>query len=74
MREQSYFCRRNFRFNDSNVKKLISLQSSKDKQLFNIDISNLQWKQHFLQCTRGARKYILNDSDDLSAGQKRHQK
>lgn len=74
MREMSYFGLTNFMFNDRNVKNLISLQSSRDKKLFNIDLSNIQWNKHFLECIRGIKKHILKESDDLSAGQRRHQK
>lgn len=74
MREFKYFTHSKFTFDDKNVKLLILSQSSRDKKLFNIDLSDINWVDYHLDCIRGIRRYMLNDPDDTTAGLKRHQK
>lgn len=64
----------NFKFDDRQLKALISSQSDVDKKLFNMDISNLKWEKYFYNTILGIKKYILKDSDDPKLSQKRHQK
>ncbi|KAL5239952.1 hypothetical protein ACI65C_007362 [Semiaphis heraclei] len=63
----------NFKFDDRQLKALISSQSDVDKKLFNMDISNLKWEKYFYNTILGIKKYILKDSDDPKLSQKRHQ-
>lgn len=74
MDDMRYFGTTDFKFDDRNLKALISSQSDEDKQLFNFDITNIKWDEYFLKSIHGIRKYILKDSDDLTAGRRRHQK
>lgn len=74
MEDMKFFGLRNFNFNDNNLKALISSQSSKDKKLFNIDISNINWEEHCLKCIHGIRQNMLNEPNDNTAGIKRHKK
>jgi len=64
----------NFKFDDRQLKALISSQSDVDKKLFNMDISNLKWETYFYNTIIGIKRYILNDSEDPKLGQKRHKK
>ncbi|XP_027845565.2 fatty acyl-CoA reductase wat-like [Aphis gossypii] len=74
MDDMRYFGTTDFKFDDRNLKALISSQSDEDKQLFNFDITNIKWDEYFLKSIYGIKKYILKDSDDLTVGRRRHQK
>lgn len=74
MGDMNFFGVKNFEFNDCNLKALISSQSSKDKQLFNMDISNINWEEYCLKIIRGIRQNMLNEPNDNIAGIKRHKK
>ncbi|XP_025194175.1 fatty acyl-CoA reductase wat-like [Melanaphis sacchari] len=74
MNEMRYFGTVDFKFDDSHFKALISSQSDKDKQLFYLDMTNMNWNRYFLSSIYGIKKYILKDSEDLTIGQKRHKK
>ncbi|XP_060838330.1 fatty acyl-CoA reductase wat-like [Rhopalosiphum padi] len=74
MNEMIYFSTTDFNFDDRHLKALISSQSDQDKQLFNLDITNMRWDKYFLNSSYGIKKYILKDSEDPTVGQKRYQK
>lgn len=74
MNDMRYFATTDFKFDDRNLKALISSQSDEDKQLFNLDITNINWDKYFLKTIYGIKKYILKESDDPTVGQRRHQK
>lgn len=74
MREMKFFGVTEFRFDSKNVKSLVLSQSSRDKKLFSIDLTNIKWQDHFLECIYGIRRHMLNEPDNSTAGQKRHQK
>lgn len=74
MREMRYFSTTAFNFDNRHVKALISSQSDQDKQLFNFDMSQINWDNYLMESIRGIKKYILLESDDPTVGQKRHQK
>eukprot|EP00102_Acyrthosiphon_pisum_P013265 XP_008182779.1 PREDICTED: fatty acyl-CoA reductase 1 isoform X2 [Acyrthosiphon pisum] len=73
MRDMSYFSCNDFKFDDKQLKALISSQSDEDKKLFNMDITNINWEEYFFKSILGIKKYILKDSEDPKVGQKRHQ-
>lgn len=73
MRDMKIFGTNNYVFDDQNVKTLISLQSKQDKKLFNMDLSDIVWKDYFFNCLEGIKKYILNDPENDLEGHKRHQ-
>jgi hypothetical protein len=74
MSEMNYFSITDFNFDDRHLKALITAQSDQDKQLFNLDITNIRWDKYFLNSIYGIKKYILKDSEDATVGQKRYQK
>lgn len=74
MEDMKFFGTTDFKFNDSNLKALISSQSIKDKKLFDMDISNINWEEHFLKCIRGIRQNMFNEPSDNTAGLERHKK
>lgn len=74
MREFNFFGVTNFTFDNKNVKSLILSQSNRDKKLFNMDLSDINWADYHLECIYGIRRYMLNEHDNSSAGQKRYQK
>jgi len=73
MRDMSYFSCTDFKFDDKQLKALISSQSDEDKKLFNMDVTNMNWEKYFYKTILGIKRYILKDSKDPKAGQKRHQ-
>ncbi|XP_050541784.1 fatty acyl-CoA reductase wat-like [Daktulosphaira vitifoliae] len=69
------FACKSFKFDDTNLKNLISCQNDYDKQLFDMDLSNINWHDYFLNCIYGARSYVLNYSDDeAEVAAKKYQK
>lgn len=74
MREIKYFGTTRFVFDDSNLKALMSSQSSKDKKLFNMDMSKIRWDDYFLACILGIKKNVLKDSDDIKPALQRYKK
>jgi len=73
MRDMSYFSCTEFKFDDKQLKALMSSQSDEDKKLFSMDVSNINWEEYFFKSILGIKKYILKDSEDPKVGQKRHQ-
>lgn len=73
MKDMRYFAVTDFKFDDKQLKALISSQSDEDKKLFNMDITNIKWEEYFLKTIYGIKKYILKDSEDHTACRKRHQ-
>lgn len=74
MNDMQYFGKGDFKFDDKQLKALISSQSDVDKKLFNMDVSNIKWEKYFLESIYGIKRYILKDSEDLTAGRKRFKK
>lgn len=60
----SYFSTKQWTFLDSNTKDLFNRLSPKDKQLFDFDLTKLDWKQYFYYHIRGLRVYLVHDSLD----------
>lgn len=49
-------------FDNVNTLKLIRAQSDVDRELFNIDISLIDWEDFFVNLTKGVRRYLSNES------------
>ena len=50
-----------WRFPNPRTKELQGKLSEKDKELFNIDISALEWEPYFVQMAQGVRYYLNNE-------------
>jgi len=74
IKEFKYFSTSKFTFDDKNVKSLILSQSSRDRKLFNMDLSDINWADCHLECIIGIKRYMLNEPENSTEGQKRHQK
>lgn len=58
-----YFFTREWKFHSKNVKELLDAIPMKDKENFNFDISQLEWKDYLEQQFLGVRRYILKEDD-----------
>lgn len=57
----SYFITRSWIIPIDNIKKLWSILSERDKQIFNFDLDNLEWSEYFKNHIIGIRLYIVKD-------------
>ncbi|XP_050423207.1 uncharacterized protein LOC126834987 [Adelges cooleyi] len=74
-KEMQYFSTGHFAFDDQNLKTLIKNQSAKDKILFDMDITLINWDTYLLEAVYGVRRSVLNELDStIPAAVKRHQK
>ncbi|VVC29128.1 Hypothetical protein CINCED_3A024702 [Cinara cedri] len=62
MNEMEFFAFNEFRFDDTRLQELIASQSDTDKNLFNIEISNIVWEDYFLKSIIGFKRYILKEN------------
>lgn len=60
----SYFATRRYTFSNDNVRHLISISSDQDKELFNMNVQTINWRDYLEVYIRGAREYILKESWD----------
>lgn len=59
-------------FVSENVKALLSSQSTKDKTLFNMDLSDMNFDVYALNNINGTIRYIFNEQEKSTAREKRH--
>lgn len=52
-----------YKFNDQNVMDLISRQTDRDKQLFDMNLANINWNTYWESCVRGCFKYIFHEPE-----------
>ncbi|XP_075988917.1 fatty acyl-CoA reductase wat-like [Anticarsia gemmatalis] len=57
----SYFTLNYWNFQDKNLENLYNSLSPVDKEIFNFDIDNMDWKEYLLTWSIGVRKYIVKD-------------
>lgn len=50
-----------WKFHSNNTKALIKTLSPADKELFNIDISTLDWEDYFIDLIQGVRRYLSKE-------------
>ncbi|KAJ9578551.1 hypothetical protein L9F63_005280 [Diploptera punctata] len=50
-----------WRFPNPHTKDLQQKLSEKDKELFNLDISTMDWEAYFVQMAQGVRRYLNNE-------------
>lgn len=70
-----YFATRQWKFHDENVKNLYTELCDADKQMFDFDLSRLDWSNYFHDYVRGIRIYLLKDPmETIPAAIKKHNK
>lgn len=50
-----------WRFDNSQTKDLQKTLSGQDKDMFNLDISKLDWEDYFVDMIKGIRMYLNNE-------------
>ncbi|XP_053621774.1 fatty acyl-CoA reductase wat-like [Plodia interpunctella] len=71
----SYFAVRQWKFENMNTQNLFTEMCTTDKDLFNFDMSSLNWSDYFFSYVRGIRVYLLKDPiDTVPASIKKHSK
>ncbi|XP_069702744.1 putative fatty acyl-CoA reductase CG8306 [Periplaneta americana] len=50
-----------WRFQNSHTKELQTKLTGSDKETFNLDISNLNWEEYFVNMAQGVRMYLNNE-------------
>ncbi|KAI8433391.1 hypothetical protein MSG28_015431 [Choristoneura fumiferana] len=60
----SYFCTREIKFCNRNVRELWDRTSEQDKQLFPFSMAEVSWEAYFKEYLVGIRRYLFKDSDD----------
>ena len=60
----SYFCTRQWKFENKNVLMLWDRMNSIDREKFYFNLQNLDWTQYFYHHVRGIRFFILKDPPD----------
>ncbi|CAH1382810.1 hypothetical protein MTP99_017084 [Tenebrio molitor] len=59
-----YYTNRQWNFKKENMKTLRSQMNSKEKTIFKLDSNDLNKKEYFIDCLKGARRYILKEKDE----------
>lgn len=57
----SYFCLKEWAFDDTNIQQLHKNLTEDDKQIFQFDIESLDWKEYIQIWYLGIRRYIIKD-------------
>lgn len=71
----SYFSSQQWEFGDKAVEKLWNRVNPADRQIFNFNIEDLNWKKYNEHLIPGMRTYIIKDSwDTLAQGQAKYKK
>ncbi|RVE50678.1 hypothetical protein evm_004710 [Chilo suppressalis] len=69
----AYFATKQWKFYNTNVQNLYSELCDADKQIFDFDISNLDWTDYFYSYVRGLRVYLLKDPlETIPQGRTKH--
>lgn len=67
-----HFTTNNFFIHVENTHKLLRKMSFMDRELFNFDITCVNWDSYFVQYVKGVRVYLMNDPmETLPEGRKR---
>lgn len=59
-----FFCSNQWQFVTDNVKKLRTLQTDGDKEVFNSDVRTINWDSYARVGWMGCRRFILKEDDD----------
>lgn len=71
----NYFTVRNWDFSNFNVKKLLHELEPNDRQIFQFDMSEIDWENYFKNYMKGIRIYLLKEPlKNLEEAQKRWRK
>lgn len=63
-----FFALHEWKFHSDNVQAL--MRDSQDKEVFDVDVSKMDWDQYVKHYMLGIRKFILKDSSDTLPGAK----
>lgn len=75
VRVLSYFTNKDWEYKNDHVIQLWTKMTSKDKCLFNFDISTLNWNDYFKHYMKGIRVYLFKDElKNLQTAQNRYQR
>ncbi|VVC27561.1 Fatty acyl-CoA reductase, C-terminal [Cinara cedri] len=74
MKDLEFFASRHFHFDDTRLQELIASQSDMDKRLFNMEISNIVWKDYFLKSIKGFKRHILKENEYSPEAKQRYNK
>jgi len=58
----SKFSTKAWKFNDSNIRSLLSSLSHEDRELFCFDVTRLQWRDYLAEYIAGIRLFLLRES------------
>ncbi|KAI1292275.1 Fatty acyl-CoA reductase 1 [Halotydeus destructor] len=60
----AYYFRDSHKFSVINLKRLADSLSDEDKIMFNCDLSQISWPEHFADCYMRFRRNVLKETDD----------
>lgn len=66
-----YFCSNQWNFVTDNVKKLLELQTTRDRDIFNCDVRAINWTDYARVGWLGCRRFILKEGDETFGYAKR---
>ncbi|KAK2586495.1 hypothetical protein KPH14_011393 [Odynerus spinipes] len=71
----TFFCIRDWTFDNNNVQAMWQRLNSKDKRLFRFTMANFDWQIYFKNYIRGIRLYIFKDElDNLESSKMRYRR
>lgn len=74
MKDMKFFAVKMYKFDDTHLQELIKSQSSMDKKLFYMDLSDMVWESYFLDSLLEVRRHILNEPDDRTMSNQKYKK
>ncbi|KAM3955479.1 putative fatty acyl-CoA reductase CG5065 [Aphomia sociella] len=69
-----FFAQREWRFINTNVKKLRERLTPQDAAIYNLDPQTINWEDHHRDFVKGTRKYLLKEKDQDIGEAKQHLK
>jgi fatty acyl-CoA reductase len=57
----SFFCTRQWKFSNQNMRQVWSMISEEDRNIFDFNISKLNWDLYLGKCIMGVRTFLLKD-------------
>ncbi|XP_063545690.1 putative fatty acyl-CoA reductase CG5065 isoform X2 [Cydia strobilella] len=67
-----FFATREFNFESERVRALHHRLSPEDKKVYNLDVMNINWEDHYADFVKGTRKYLLNEKEQDLEKARRH--
>jgi fatty acyl-CoA reductase len=57
----SYFCTRQWKFSNENVRRMWNNMSEEDRKVFDFNIGSLNWGEYVAKGLMGVRTFVLKD-------------